>query len=265
MDKQRQEPVLPPVPTGPAAEPPLEGEPTAPRYTNRCGRTYMVCEGKTGSGKVRYFVSPTPSGKPVASMPEGYEFYEHPKDGQVVVRKIRLTEIIPSGTGARGRRNQALAAAERGDHRRRGVCPGGLYAVAERAGHRRNASPAPRRIPPAVDQPLNVFLTKQLTYGKTLRFELLDTEREGRSRYRVVDTDARHGACFSRGMFSQYFPSARRRPTPQSRGCFAPASACARCRGSLGPRAARMCSSHPPDPDSAPCNGRTQRDTTPLR
>jgi hypothetical protein len=177
MDKKPQEPVLPPVATGPAAEPTLAGEPTAPRYTNRCGRTYLVSEGKSRSGKLRYYANPNPSGKPVASMPEGYEFYEHPKDGQVVVRKIKLTQITPSerdlvadGITRLRQRNDVIVDVE--------ACALAVYTPLRNEldiGESRRL--LPDAAPPTADQPLNVVFTKPLTYGRTLRVELVDSEK----------------------------------------------------------------------------------------
>jgi hypothetical protein len=67
-------------------------------YTNRAGKTYYLLEGKTKTGKPRYFFSPHQEGKgePVEAVPEGYEIYEHPSNAQVFLRKSvprLITEI----------------------------------------------------------------------------------------------------------------------------------------------------------------------------
>ncbi|HDH98756.1 MAG TPA: hypothetical protein ENF70_06465, partial [Deltaproteobacteria bacterium] len=62
----------------------------AVNYTNRTGKTYYLREGKTKSGKPRYFFSAQQQGKGevVDRIPDGYEIYEHPENAQVFLRKI---------------------------------------------------------------------------------------------------------------------------------------------------------------------------------
>lgn len=67
-------------------------------YTNRIGKTYYLREGKTKTGKPRYFFSSNKEGKgkPVDKIPEGFEIYEHPHNAQVFLRKKReqlITDI----------------------------------------------------------------------------------------------------------------------------------------------------------------------------
>lgn len=64
-------------------------------YSNRVGKTYYLREGKTKTGKPRYFFSAQQNGKGKAidKMPEGYEIYEHPENAQVFLRKKRLRLI----------------------------------------------------------------------------------------------------------------------------------------------------------------------------
>ncbi len=59
------------------------------QYTNRTRKTYYLREGKTKTGKPRYFFSTRQEGKgaPVENMPEGYEIYEHLENAQVFLRK----------------------------------------------------------------------------------------------------------------------------------------------------------------------------------
>ncbi len=61
------------------------------QYTNRTGKTYYLREGKTKTGKPRYFFSSQQTGKGevVEHVPEGYEIYEHPENAQVFLRKKR--------------------------------------------------------------------------------------------------------------------------------------------------------------------------------
>ena len=63
----------------------------AVHYTNRIGKMYYLREGKTKTGKPRYFFSAKQYGKGevVDRIPDGYEIYEHPENAQVFLRKIR--------------------------------------------------------------------------------------------------------------------------------------------------------------------------------
>jgi len=63
----------------------------AVHYTNRVGKMYYLREGKTKSGKPRYFFSAQQHGKGevVNRIPDGYEIYEHPENAQVFLRKMR--------------------------------------------------------------------------------------------------------------------------------------------------------------------------------
>jgi hypothetical protein len=65
------------------------------QYTNRTGKTYYLREGKTKTGKPRYFFSLQQDGKGevVEHIPEGYEIYEHPANAQVFLRKKRPKHI----------------------------------------------------------------------------------------------------------------------------------------------------------------------------
>jgi hypothetical protein len=67
-------------------------------YCNRTGKTYYLHEGKTKTGKPRYFFSSRENGKgkTVDKVPEGYEIYEHPENAQIFLRKKRsrlITDI----------------------------------------------------------------------------------------------------------------------------------------------------------------------------
>lgn len=56
-------------------------------YTNRMGDTYFLHEGKTKTGKARYFVAKTPREGALSTMPKGFEFSES-INAVVSVRKI---------------------------------------------------------------------------------------------------------------------------------------------------------------------------------
>lgn len=56
-------------------------------HANRKLKTYYLHEGKTKTGKLRYFFSPKAEGNLVEAVPDGYEIYENP-NGQVFLRKI---------------------------------------------------------------------------------------------------------------------------------------------------------------------------------
>lgn len=62
-------------------------------YVNRRGEKYYLLQGKTKTGKPKYYVSRKPEGVPVEQMPERYELYENPERGLVSVRKIRPSKI----------------------------------------------------------------------------------------------------------------------------------------------------------------------------
>lgn len=55
-------------------------------YINRRGKKYYLHEGKTKTGKPKYFFSMKPEGFLVDTLPVGYEIYENP-NAQVFLRK----------------------------------------------------------------------------------------------------------------------------------------------------------------------------------
>ncbi len=67
----------------------------AEEYVNRKDERYFLYQGKTPSGKPKYFCSrkPSASGTPVEAMPPGYEWRENPENGIVSVRKVRVSRI----------------------------------------------------------------------------------------------------------------------------------------------------------------------------
>ena len=61
-------------------------------YINRKGRKHYLHEGKTKTGKPKYFFSMKTEGNLVDAIPECYEIYEHP-NAQVFLRKITPQSI----------------------------------------------------------------------------------------------------------------------------------------------------------------------------
>lgn len=56
-------------------------------HVNRKGDTYYLHEGKTKTGKPKFFFSTKSEGVLVEAVPEGYEIYENP-NAQVFLRKV---------------------------------------------------------------------------------------------------------------------------------------------------------------------------------
>ena len=67
----------------------------AMEYVNRKGDTYYLQQGKTKTGKPRYYFGRKLKAAPLDALPEGYEVYESPQSGQVYARKTVPTEIRP--------------------------------------------------------------------------------------------------------------------------------------------------------------------------
>ena len=63
-------------------------------HTNCYGQIYYLHEGKTKTGKPKYFMSKMAEGNLAESVPGGYEIYERP-GGVISVRKIPKTPILP--------------------------------------------------------------------------------------------------------------------------------------------------------------------------
>jgi hypothetical protein len=64
-------------------------------YVNRQGDRYFVLQGKTKTGKPKFYCARKPSGVPVERLPAGYELHEHPASAVVTVRKVRRSRILP--------------------------------------------------------------------------------------------------------------------------------------------------------------------------
>ena len=64
-------------------------------YQNRRGDTYFLQAGKTKTGKPKCYFGKKKTGEPVDTIPAGYEIRENPDNAQVMLRKVRPTEISP--------------------------------------------------------------------------------------------------------------------------------------------------------------------------
>ncbi len=64
-------------------------------YVNRKGDTYYLQQGKTKTGKPKYYFGRRLTAVPLDAMPKGYEVHESPENGQVHARRARVTEISP--------------------------------------------------------------------------------------------------------------------------------------------------------------------------
>lgn len=68
-------------------------EPSALQHVNRLGQVFYLQQGTTPAGKPRYYAGKKLAGSPMDAMPAGYEFYERPDNGQVVLRKFKRSSI----------------------------------------------------------------------------------------------------------------------------------------------------------------------------
>jgi hypothetical protein len=64
-------------------------------YENRRGDRYFVLEGKTKTGKPKYYCSRKAQGVRLERIPDGFEIYENPRDAVVVIRRVRASPILP--------------------------------------------------------------------------------------------------------------------------------------------------------------------------
>jgi hypothetical protein len=63
------------------------------QYENRRGQTYHLQQGKTPTGKPKYYMGRKLTGTPLDALPDGLEIYESPERGQVFVRKVKTSAI----------------------------------------------------------------------------------------------------------------------------------------------------------------------------
>jgi hypothetical protein len=82
-------------------------------YVNRCGERYYLLQGKTKTGKPKYYVSRKPDGVPVDEVPEGCELHENPERDLVSVRKVRSSRVLPAEREMLARWIRELAGIER--------------------------------------------------------------------------------------------------------------------------------------------------------
>jgi hypothetical protein len=64
-------------------------------YVNRKNDRYFLQSGTTRSGKIQYYFGRKVTGTPVDKIPDGYEVFENPESGQVLLRKRKATQITP--------------------------------------------------------------------------------------------------------------------------------------------------------------------------
>jgi len=67
-------------------------------HTNRRGDCYYIFQGKTKTGKPKYYASKregSAKGVPVDSLPEEFEIYENPGNGTVTVRRRKASRVLP--------------------------------------------------------------------------------------------------------------------------------------------------------------------------
>lgn len=68
-------------------------EPAPLCYENRRGQVYYLQEVTTPTGKPKYYAGRKLTGKPLDSLPQGYEWRELPETAQVVVRRIQPSAV----------------------------------------------------------------------------------------------------------------------------------------------------------------------------
>jgi hypothetical protein len=65
-------------------------------YTNRKGDRYYVLQGRTKTGKPKYYCSRKSDGQRVEALPSNFEIYEHPVSALVSVRKVKPSRLLPA-------------------------------------------------------------------------------------------------------------------------------------------------------------------------
>jgi hypothetical protein len=65
-------------------------------YVNRRGDRYYLLQGKTKTGKPKYYASRKSDGTALDQVPDGFEIYEHPVQGLVSVRRVRSSRVLPA-------------------------------------------------------------------------------------------------------------------------------------------------------------------------
>ena len=73
------------------------------QHKNRRGDVYYLQEGKTATGKPKYYMARKLTGTPLDAVPDGYEIHESPEHGQVHVRRALHSAITPEERELAGR------------------------------------------------------------------------------------------------------------------------------------------------------------------
>lgn len=67
-------------------------------HVNRRGQRYYIFQGKTKTGKPKYFASrkaTSEKGEPADSLPEAFEVFENPANATVTVRRRKSERVLP--------------------------------------------------------------------------------------------------------------------------------------------------------------------------
>jgi hypothetical protein len=64
-------------------------------YTNRKGDRYYVLQGRTKTGKPKYYCSRSSDGLGVDRLPDDFEIHENPRSALVSVRKVKPSRLAP--------------------------------------------------------------------------------------------------------------------------------------------------------------------------
>jgi len=146
----------------------------AMEYVNRKGDTYYLQQGKTKTGKPRYYFGRKLKAAPADALPEGYEVYESPENGQVYARKTVPTEISPmerrtveEGVATLAGLKHAIVDVERNSLvvYLPGTDDEALEGLTDTL-----------RLPQSVIAKLRDELTRRAYYQKMLRFDLVDAD-----------------------------------------------------------------------------------------
>ncbi len=146
-------------------------------YTNRRGETYFLQEGKTPKGRPKYYMGRKITGTALDEPPEGYEIYESPEQGQVLIRKIVPTEILPCERElvAQGVRRESGIAHVIVDVKANALIvyvPSNSAAVIDET-----IRDLTRGFPFSDASGIREFMMRRSVYEKRLRFELIDPKR----------------------------------------------------------------------------------------
>jgi hypothetical protein len=147
------------------------------QHENRRGRIYYLQEGKTKTGKPKYYMGQKITGTALDVLPNGYEIYESPEHGQVVVRKSQPSVITAD------EREMVIQAVRRSSGLEQFIVevdgdslvvwlPSMGVSEADSVIHKVGGAFAIARA-----HALREFMLKQSHYEKMLRFVLVNSER----------------------------------------------------------------------------------------